>query len=146
MRRTCGQMTVISASLMAEGRTRTGRQAGRPFRVQQRFDLLTDHGFATGDFLTTLFEIIVGDGLQIVNVVEVNVFQKIHFRLDVTWYRDVDQQQWPVLAKLHERLEFRAVQHVMRRGGAADDDVDSLKFTRPPLEMNGASAEVPAQG
>ena len=34
----------------------------------------------------------------------------------------------------------------MRRGGAADDDVDFLKFTRPPLEMNGASAEVHGQG
>src|SRR2546430_14770272 len=29
---------------------------------------------------------------------------------------------------------------------AADDDVNFLKFTRPLLEMNGASAQVPGQG
>ena len=139
-------MKGMSASLMAEGGTRTGRQPGRLFRVQQRFDLLPDDGFATDDFLAPLFEVIVGDGLQVVNVVEVNVFQKIHLGLDIPWYRDVNQQQRPVLAQLHERLQFRAVQHVMRCGGAADDDVNFLKFTRPLLEMNGASAEVPGQG
>src|SRR5947199_10198494 len=109
MRRTCDQMTGMSASLMAEDRARTGRQSERLFRAQQHFDLLTSDGFATDDFLAPLFEVIVGDGLQVVNVVEVNVFQKIHLGLDIPWYRDVNQQQRPVLAQLHERLQLRAV-------------------------------------
>src|SRR5437870_2547954 len=133
------------ASLMTEGRTRAGCQTRMPFGAQQRSGLLPNDRFASGDLLAALLEGVVGDGLEVVDVVEVNVLQKVHLGFDVPRHRDVDQQQGPVFAELHDRLQFGAVENVMRRGGAADDDVDSFKFHCPLPEMNGASAEFPAQ-
>ena len=58
---------------------------------KQRLRLLPDDLLAAGDFLLALLEISVSDGLQVINVVEVNVFQEVHFRLDVARHGDVNE-------------------------------------------------------
>src|ERR1035437_7823183 len=65
-----------------------------PVRVtQQRLRLFADDLFAAGDFFLTLLEVIVGNGLQVVHVVEIYVCQEVDFRLDVAGHGDVDEQQ-----------------------------------------------------
>ncbi len=100
-----------------------------------------DDGFATGDFLAALAQVVVGDGLEVVNVVEINIFEKIDLRLDVAGNGDINDKQRPVLARFEERREAGAVKNVMRGGGAADDDVGLGKFSGPIVEEDGASAE-----
>ncbi len=69
--------------------------------------------------------------LQVVNVVEIDALQEVHLRLDVAGHGEVNEQQRAVAAQLHQRFQRGAVENVMRRRGAADDDVHPLKFARP---------------
>ena len=48
-------------------------------------------GLTLGDFLLSEPKIVISNGLQVVNVIKIDVLQKIHFRLDVTRHGDVDQ-------------------------------------------------------
>src|SRR5262245_33884453 len=128
--------------LMPKGWPRAGSNlGGRATRSDQRLRFLGDDGFATCDFIFALLEIIVGNRLQVIDVVEVDVFQEVNFRFDVARDGDVDQEQGAVSAPVHERFEFGAVQNVMRGRRAADDDVDPLEFRGPFFEMDGAAAE-----
>src|SRR5207244_9284531 len=88
---------------------------------------------------------VVSDGLQVVDIVEEDVFQTNDFRLDVPRHGNVNQQQRAILSEFYDRLQFGPVQNVVGRGSAADDDVDALKFLRPFVKMNGASVQFPRQ-
>src|SRR5450756_1600209 len=57
----------------------------------------------------------------------------------------IRDRQRTMLAPLHQRFELGAVENVMRRGGAADGDVNLLKLIGPLLERHGASAEFAAR-
>ena len=83
--------------------------------------------------------------MQVVDVVEVHILQEIDFRLDVARHRDVDEQQRLVPAELHQRLQFDPVENVVRRGGAADDNVDFFEFLPPFVKMDGAAVQFPRQ-
>ena len=114
--------------------------------AHERPGLLADDGRAPGDFLLALAKVIVGNGLQIIDVVEVNVLQKIDGRINVARHGDVNEQQRPVAAQFHQWLQLRPVKNIMRRGRAADDDVNAGKFRRPILEMNRPPVQFPGQG
>ena len=58
--------------------------------MQERPGFFADDGFAAGDFLLALLEIVVRDGLQVVDVVEINVIEEIHLRLDVARDGDIN--------------------------------------------------------
>ncbi len=96
----------------------------------------------TGDLLPALPKVIVGDGLQIVDVVEIDVVQEIDGGINVARHGDVNQKKRPVLARLHQRLQAGAVQDAMRGGGAADEDVNARKLLRPILEADGAARPI----
>ena len=63
--------------------------------------LFADDLFTPHDFLLSLFEIIVCNRLQVVDVVEENIFHEIDFRFDVTRNGYIDEQQRAVSAKFH---------------------------------------------
>ena len=44
--------------------------------------------FRSGNFFAALIEIIVGDGLQVVDIVKVDILQEIHFRIDIAGHGD----------------------------------------------------------
>src|SRR5207244_801549 len=67
------------------------------------------------------------------------------FRLDVPGHGDIDEKERLVLAQFHEGLELGAVENVVRRGSAADDDVNPAKFAGPFVEVHGASAQLAGQ-
>ena len=127
---------------MAKGRPRRAVQGLGASLDEQAARVLTNDRFAPDDFLPALLEIIVGDGLEVIDVIEVNVLQKVDLGVDVARHGDVDEQQRAVAAQFHQRLEPRAIEHVMRRGGAADDDIDLLKLAVPFIEVHGAPAAI----
>src|SRR5262245_1143006 len=90
----------------------------------QAASLVANNGFAARDFLFPLAQIVGGNRLQIVNVVEVNVVHEVHIRIDVSRDGDVDEKQRGIFSQLHQRLQPCAVNDVMRSGRAADDDVN----------------------
>src|SRR5438045_9675994 len=83
---------------MTKGRARVGLGAGLAAAEQGR-RLFADDFFATRYFLFALVQVIARDGLQIVNVIEVNVPHQVYFRVDVAWDSDVHQKQWTILAE-----------------------------------------------
>src|ERR1035437_1067862 len=70
-------------SLVPERRLHTPARLPPAWVTQHRLGLLANDLLAAEDFLLTLFKIIVSDGLQVVDVVEVNVLQEVHLGLDV---------------------------------------------------------------
>jgi hypothetical protein len=78
-------------------------------------DLFADDGFATGNFVFALLQVIVGNGLKVVDIVQINVLEKIHIGLDVARDGDIYQQERAVFAGSYQRLEFDAIEDVMRR-------------------------------
>ena len=126
------------------GQHGTGHEPGRG-RPEERARLVPDDGLATGDFVLALPQVIRGDFLEIINVVKIDVLQEFDLRVNVARHGDVNQKQRPVLARLHQRLQPGAVQDVMRRRGAADDDVNAGKFGRPILKADGPAAQFRGQ-
>ena len=57
-----------------------------------------DQFFAVSQLGLALLEVLTGDGLQIVNVVNVDVFQLVAVGINVARHGDVDQQQRPMTA------------------------------------------------
>src|SRR4051812_34856647 len=113
---------------MAKGRLREWWQTRTPPTSNQGARFLLNDRFTPRDLFLALLQVIVGDGLQVVDVVEVDILEEIHFRLDVAGHRDVDQKQRPVFSELHQWLELLAIEDVMRRSGAADHDIHFSEF------------------
>src|SRR5438552_14217445 len=64
--------------------------------TQQSISFLSNDSLAADDFLLTQTQVIVGDCLQIVDVIKIDIFQEIHFWFDVAWNGESGQEQWPV--------------------------------------------------
>jgi hypothetical protein len=107
---------------------------------------LMDQGFAPGDLLTALVHGVISDGLQVVDVVEVDVFQGLNAGIDIARDGQVDEEEGPVAAAFHHGLELVGVQQMVRGTGAADQDIDRVKRAHPAFERHGLSAEGGGQG
>src|SRR5438045_7843929 len=119
---------------MPKGRLRERRQARAP-AASEALGLLGDDCFASRNLIFALLEIICRDGLEIVDVIEIDILHEIDFRLNIARHGNIDEQQWPIFSCAHEGLKSSAIQNVMRRGGAADNDINLVKLIRPLLEM-----------
>ena len=67
----------------------------------------------------------VGDALQIVDVVNVHVLELVAVGINVAWNGDVHKQQWSMSALPQQTLAFVAGEHVVGRSGAAADDIST---------------------
>jgi hypothetical protein len=67
-----------------------GQRTGMNF-AEEWFDFVANDLFAPNNFLFTLFQIVVGDGLEVVNVIEINVLHEIDFGIDVARHGDVNE-------------------------------------------------------
>jgi hypothetical protein len=81
------------------------------------------------------------DVLEVVEVVEVDVFELADRRLDVARERDVDEEDRAVAAGLAERLELFPGDDRVLRAGRGDDDVGGDEVVGEVLEGNGHAAE-----
>ena len=61
--------------------------------TQQRFCFLPNDLLAAGDFLTALLKSLVGDTLQVVNIIKINVGHEIDFRFNAARHGDVGQSK-----------------------------------------------------
>src|SRR6185369_8816134 len=86
---------------------------------KQPLDSLPDNFFATCDFLLALLEVISGNRLEVIDVIEVDILHEINLRLNIARHGDIDQEQSSIPPELHQRRQFRAIQDVMRRRSAA---------------------------
>ena len=115
-------------------------------RLNQRRHFFRDDFFAAGDFFQALLHVIVGNHLEVVHVVEVDVVQLVHGGVDVARHSDINKQERPVFASPHQRRERGAIQDMMRRRRAADGDIDTLKLLRPVLERQRAPTQFLREG
>jgi hypothetical protein len=83
--------------------------------LEESGGLFEDDLLAPGDFLLALLKVIVGDALEIIDVVQENILHEVHLWFNVARDGDVDEQKWAIAAKLHQRFEFDPIQNVMRR-------------------------------
>ena len=95
-----------------------------------------------GNFLLALFEVAVRDRLEIVDVIEVNVLQEIHLRIDVARDGDIDEKQRTAAAR------YSSAVRVWRDPGCnAGAEVLLITMSilpnsrRPIVKSNGAAAE-----
>src|SRR5438270_3872919 len=72
---------------------------------EERFHFFANHLLAQSDLLLSLSQIIVGNRLKVIDVVEINIFQEVDLRLDVARHCDIDQKQRAIAAEFHDGLE-----------------------------------------
>src|SRR5439155_24685873 len=119
--------------------------AAHSVRGQQIFGCFLNDCFAVDDLPLALLQALISDGLQVIDIVEVDVLQTSDCRLDVPRHGNINQQQRTIPAEFYDRRQSGAVQNVVRRGSAANDDIDTLKFLRPFVKMDGTSIELSSQ-
>ncbi len=101
---------------------------------------------AADDFRLPLAQVRVGDRLEIVDVIEINIVEQVDRRLEIARHREIDQEKGTAFAAFQEGLELRLGQHVMRRAGGADDDVDVDGAAFPFSPRHGFAAKLKRQG
>ena len=74
-------------------------------------------------FLGALAEVGVDDFLQVVDVVQEDVVELVHGRLDIARHSDIDEEDRLVAARGDDALHLVLVEDVVRRAGAGDEDV-----------------------
>src|SRR5256885_583058 len=109
---------------------------------QQSFSLFTNDLPAADYFLFALLQVIIRNGLQVIDVIQKHALHEVHGWIYVARNGDVDQQQWTVPPQLHQRLELRAVKNMMWSGGAADNNINPGKLLCPIFKVNGAAAQL----
>ena len=112
---------------------------------QQGGNFLGNNFFAAGNFFFAQIQIIARDALQVVHVVEVDVIEFADSGVNVARHGDVNQQQRSVFTPFHQRFQCRAIENMLRRGGAANGNVNALKFVRPIFKRHGARAKFGGQ-
>lgn len=87
---------------------------------------------ATAGLLRELF--------QRVDVVEIDLLDLAHFRVDVAGHGDVDKEQGPVFSRPAGFFHVRPLHDRMRRAGRGNDYIHSFEHTLPIVETHGAAA------
>src|SRR6266542_6104343 len=124
-----GRLRSNTVVLEFSGRRREPRpQCGRPF---------LDDRLTPGQFLLPLSHIFPDDLFQVVNVVEVNVVDELHLRVDVPRDGDVDEEQRPTATDLHRGCDIAAAQNRLGRAGGTDHDVRVAQGIEAIVETDG---------
>ncbi len=107
--------------------------------VEQFVAFLGDEAFAQLKLGLALLEVLSGDALEVVDVVNVHVLELVAVGIDVARHGNVHEQQRPVATLPEQPLKLVACEHVVRRGGAANDNVNLLELLLPRVEADGAA-------
>src|SRR5580704_948995 len=94
-----------------------GRDFAAAQASQQPVHLFFDNGFRPLRNLAAPFEIFIHDALEVVNVIDKGVLDVIRGRIDITRYRDIDEEHRPVAAQFDGALDVLAGEQVAWRGG-----------------------------
>ena len=78
-------------------------------------DLLFHDALCLPCLMAALFNVLVDDSFQGVDVVERDALDFLNIRVDVTRHGDVDEKELPALALCHQTLCLPRLDHVMRR-------------------------------
>ena len=84
---------------------------------------------------------IVGNRLEMIDVVKKYVWKAIGLGIDVPGYGQIDQQQWPRGSGLEQPFQAWAVQDVVGGACAADHNVDPMELGFPVVKPDGAPAQ-----
>ena len=92
----------------------------------------TDHGFVH-DALAfyggplAVFDVLLDNPLEIVDVVDVDIVQAVDVRIDVPRYGDIDEKQRPVAPAAHGAPDLVPTDDDSRSPGGANDDIHHLQ-------------------
>ena len=113
--------------------------------VEQFVAFLGYEAFAQLKLRLALLEVLSGDALEVVDVVNVHVLELVAVGIDVARHGNIDEQQRPMAPLPEQPLKLVACEHVVRRGGAANDNVNLLELLLPRVEADGAAVEFGSQ-
>src|SRR5262249_53140670 len=117
-----------------------GFRPGRQFR-SERNSTLADDRLAFGEFLFAIADVFADDGLEVVHVVEVNVFEFLDVRIDVARNSDIDQEQRPISARRHDGRDILAAQNGLGGTGRTYKDIRLNHPIEAFIETNGSPAK-----
>jgi len=103
--------------------------------------LLLDDGAALGQFLFAMPHVLANDGFQVVDVIEINVRDELHVRVNVPRHGNINQNQRPVASRMHDDLDVLQVQNRLWTSGGADDDVRFSHCLNTVVKSDGTTAE-----
>src|SRR5262245_16311555 len=93
VRQPCGCSTHAMQLFVSESRFGFRAEGGRRPVPEQPMGAFADITFAASYFFAALVQVVVSDSLQVVDVVEIHVFEKVYFWVDVARDGDVNQEQ-----------------------------------------------------
>src|SRR4029079_9908778 len=96
---------------------------GRGQVLEEGLQLFLDEGHAADDLALAVDDVLGHDLLEVVDVVEVDVVDVVHQRVDVAGQGDVDEEHRVVAPRREGRLDGLDAQDVAVAADAADDDV-----------------------
>src|SRR5580698_5130933 len=84
-----------------------------------------------------------GDGLlEVVDVVNEDAIQLVHFRVNVAGHGDVDKKHGAVLAAAQKQFAMFAAKNGVRRTGRGDDNVAAITSVVQASELNGLAIKL----
>lgn len=106
------------------------------------FEVFFDDLFAEAELAFAFAAAFVGDGLEGVDVVEVDAFDFVDSGLDVAWDGDVDDEEGPPAALFHDGLDGGGLDDEVGRGGGGDEDIDLGEAAFPFVEADGLATHL----
>ena len=100
---------------------------------------------AASDFLFANTHVRVHERFQVVDVVDVNIFEKVHAGIDIAGNRNIDQEQGPIGTTAHGGLDIRTVQNGRGAPCRTHDDVGFHHRSETVSKFNGAPSELGGQ-
>src|SRR5207253_4708919 len=107
------------------------------------FDI--DDNFRTLRFFPPVGDVRRNRLLQIVDVINENTVQLIHFWIDVAWHRDIDEEHWAVLAPAQKQFSMLAPEDGVRRAGGCDNNVGAIAGVVELFKTDSFTAEPGSQ-
>lgn len=108
--------------------------------------MLFDEDVAGGDLFFALAEAVGGDGLEGVDVVEVDAVHLGAGGVDVAGDGDVDHEEGQAAALAKCAGDVGGVDDGVGCAGGSDDDIDIANFLLPGFEIDGATADFFGEG
>ena len=67
-----------------------GRERALGWSTEQSLGLFSNDLFAANYFVLPLPQRLIGDGLQVIDIVQKYIRHKVHLRFDISWDRNID--------------------------------------------------------
>src|SRR4029077_19800536 len=90
-------------------------------------------------FLLTDRQSSLSHTLQRIEVVQINAIELVNGRIDVTWYRQIDHEEWTVPASSQPRRYLIQGDNRVRSCRRTDQDIQVAELLLPILKMNCSS-------